>query len=53
MVPVGSKRVSFLMRSLEFSTDILPTGTMVLGSTQPLTEMTTRDLPGGIGQPAH
>jgi hypothetical protein len=26
--------------------------TMALGSTQPLTEMSTRDLPGGIGRPA-
>jgi hypothetical protein len=25
---------------------------MVLGSTQPLTEMSTRNLPGGKGQPA-
>jgi hypothetical protein len=27
--------------------------TMALGSTQPLTEMTTRNLPGGKGWPAH
>jgi hypothetical protein len=27
--------------------------TMALGSTKPLTEMSTRDLPGGIGQPEH
>jgi hypothetical protein len=27
--------------------------TMVLGSTQPLTEMSTRNLPGGKKQPAH
>jgi hypothetical protein len=26
--------------------------TMALGSTQPLTEMSTRDLPGGKGRPA-
>jgi hypothetical protein len=26
--------------------------TMALGSTQPLTEMSTRNLPGGEGQPA-
>jgi hypothetical protein len=26
--------------------------TMALGSTQPLTEMSTRNLPGGKGQPA-
>jgi hypothetical protein len=28
-------------------------GTMALGSTQPLTEMSTRKLPGGKGRPAH
>jgi hypothetical protein len=27
--------------------------TMVLGSTQPLTEMSTRNLPGGKKRPAH
>jgi hypothetical protein len=27
--------------------------TMALGLTQPLTEMSTRKLPGGKGQPAH
>jgi hypothetical protein len=27
--------------------------TMALGSTQPLTEMSTRNLPGGKGRPAH
>jgi hypothetical protein len=26
---------------------------MALGSTQPLTEMSTRNIPGGKGQPAH
>jgi hypothetical protein len=26
---------------------------MVLGSTQPLTEISTRNLPGGKGRPAH
>jgi hypothetical protein len=26
---------------------------MALGSTQPLTEMSTRNLPGGEGRPAH
>jgi hypothetical protein len=26
---------------------------MALGSTQPLTEMSTRDLPGGKGWPSH
>jgi hypothetical protein len=27
--------------------------TMALGPTQPLTDMSTRNLPGGKGQPAH
>jgi hypothetical protein len=27
--------------------------TMALGSTQPLTEISTRNLPGGKGRPAH
>jgi hypothetical protein len=26
---------------------------MALGSTEPLTEMSTRNLPGGKGRPAH
>jgi hypothetical protein len=26
---------------------------MALGSTQPLTEMSTRNIPGGKGRPAH
>jgi hypothetical protein len=29
-----------------------PSRTMTLGSTQPLTEMSTRNLPGGKGRPA-
>jgi hypothetical protein len=32
---------------------MLSSRTMTLGSTQPLTEMSTRNLPGGIGRPAH
>jgi hypothetical protein len=33
---------------LDFSIDlILPAATKALGSTQPLTEMSTRNLPGG------
>jgi hypothetical protein len=35
-----------------FSIDlILPARTMALGSTQPLTEMSTRNLPGSKGRP--
>jgi hypothetical protein len=42
MLQSGRLRVRFPMRSLDFLIDlILP------GSTQPLTEMSTRNLPGG------
>jgi hypothetical protein len=40
MLQAGRSRVRFPMRSL------------ALGSTQPLTEMSTRNLPGGKGRPA-
>jgi hypothetical protein len=40
-------RVRFPMRSLDFSIDLI----LVLESTQPLTEMSTRNLPGGNGWP--
>jgi hypothetical protein len=40
MLRAGRSRVRFPMRSLDFSIDlILPSRTMALGSTQPLTEM--------------
>jgi len=40
--------VRFQMMSLEFFTDIiLPIRTMALGSTQPLTEMSTRSISWG------
>jgi hypothetical protein len=49
MLQAARLRVRFLMRSMDFSIDlILP----ALGSTQPLTEMSTRNLPGGKGRPA-
>jgi hypothetical protein len=45
----GRSRVRFPMSSLDFSIDlILP----ALGLTQPVTEMSTRNLPGGKGRPA-
>jgi hypothetical protein len=54
MLQAGRLWFRFPMRSLDFSTDlILPAATMDLGSTQPLTEMSTRNLPGGKGLPAH
>jgi hypothetical protein len=48
MLQAGSPWVQFPVRSLDFSVDlILPSATMALGLTQPLTEMSTRNLPGG------
>jgi hypothetical protein len=45
--------VRFPMRSLDFSMDpILPAALWPMGSTQRLTEMSTRNLPGGKGRPA-
>jgi hypothetical protein len=46
MLQVGSLRVRFPMRSLDFSIDL------ILGATQPLTEMSTRNLPRGVGRTA-
>jgi hypothetical protein len=41
-------RVRFQIRALDFSIDlILPASNMTLGSTQPLKEMSTRNLPSG------
>jgi hypothetical protein len=49
MLQSGKSRVRFPMRSLDFSIDlILP----ALRSTQPLIEMSTRNLPRGKGRPA-
>jgi hypothetical protein len=54
MLQAGRSRVRFPMRSLYFFNSPNPfIRTMVLGSTQPLTEMNTRNLSGGKGQPAH
>jgi hypothetical protein len=43
----GRSRVRFPMRPLNFSTDLI----LALGSTQPLTEVSTRNLPGCEGRP--
>jgi hypothetical protein len=53
MLQAGKLRVRFPMRSLEFFNLPNPSiRTMALGSTQPLTEMSTGNLPGGKGRPA-
>jgi hypothetical protein len=49
MLQAGTSRVRFPMRSLDFFTWPNPSNcTMTLRSTQPLTEMSTRNLPGGV-----
>jgi hypothetical protein len=53
MLQAGKPNVRFQMRSLIFFK--LPntsSRTTALGSTQPLTEMSTRNLPGGKRRPA-
>jgi hypothetical protein len=53
MLKAGRSRVRFPMRSLDFFN--LPDPSiriMALGSTQPVTEMNTRNLPGGKERPA-
>jgi hypothetical protein len=53
MLQAGRSRSRFPMLSLDFSFGlILPSATMALGSTQPLTEMSTMNLPGGKERPA-
>jgi hypothetical protein len=51
MLQAGRSWIQFTIKSY-FSVDIiLSTALLALGSTQPLTEMSTRNLPGGKGQP--
>jgi hypothetical protein len=53
MLQTRRSRVRFPMRTLEFFNSSDRTNRiMALGSTQPLTEMSTRNLPGGKGRPA-
>jgi hypothetical protein len=52
VLETGRTRVRFSMRSLGFfNWHISSSRTMVLGSTQPLTEMSTRNLPGDKERP--
>jgi hypothetical protein len=52
MLQAGRLRVRFPMRSLDFSNWPNPSSrNMGLGSIQPLTEMSTRNLPRGKGWP--
>jgi hypothetical protein len=52
MLQAGRLRVRFAMRLLGFFNGHNPSSrTMSLGSTDPLTEMSIRDLPGGKGRP--
>jgi hypothetical protein len=54
MLKAGRSRVLFLVRSSDFLIDlILPAALWALGSTQPLTEMSTMNLPGVKGRLAH
>jgi hypothetical protein len=54
MLQVGRSRVRVPVRSLDFSIDlILPSTLRTWGSTEPLTQMSTGNLPGGKGRPAH
>jgi hypothetical protein len=48
VLQAGRLWVRFPVKSLDFSIDlILPAAIMALGSTESLTEMSTRNLPGG------
>jgi hypothetical protein len=51
MLQAGSSRVRFPMGSLDFSFDS-SSRTIALGSTEPLTEMSTKNLPVGKRRPS-
>jgi hypothetical protein len=53
MLQARRSRVRFPMRKLDLSIDLIFPGALIpLGSTQPLTEMCTRKLPGVKGRVA-
>jgi hypothetical protein len=53
MLQAGKSRVRFLLRPLDFlNLPNLSSRTMALGSTQPLTEMSTKNISGRKGRPA-
>jgi hypothetical protein len=53
MLQAGRSRFRFPIKSLDFFSLPNPSSrNMNLGSTQPLTEMSTRKIPGGKGRPA-
>jgi hypothetical protein len=53
MLQVGRSRVPYPMRSLYFSIDLILPAALSLGSSQRLTEMSIRNLPGGEGRLAY
>jgi hypothetical protein len=53
MLQAVRSRVRVPMRWIFFNLPNPFSRTMTLGSTQPLTEMSTRNLPRGKGRPAH
>jgi hypothetical protein len=53
MLQAGRSWVRFLMRSLDFSVDILSAALCPWGRLKPLTEMSTRNLLGGTWWPVH
>jgi hypothetical protein len=52
MLQTGRSRVRVPMRWIFFNLPNPSSRTMALGSTQPLTELSTRNHPGGKGRPA-
>jgi hypothetical protein len=53
MLPTGRSPIRTLDEVDFFNLPNPSSCTMALGSTQPLTEMSTRNLPGGKKRPAH